>query len=818
MSRRRPRSPRPPDPRRPDPPAAIRTPSAVLDSPEDSSSPARIGERIRRAALGLSAALIVARTYTTSEPDLERGAGGGLVWILALLVVFGLAIASGLLGGRFRFRWSWADLAVVAMSAMVALSSLHSLDRRPALNLAWEWAAMAGVYLLLRNLPRTRDESSAIAGALVASAFALSVYGIYQGAVELPEIRREYERNPVQFLQKHPEIGVAPGTPEQFRFEQRLLGSNEITSTFALANSLAGFLVGPFLIAIGAWLANLFDREPGRSRGPTLLMAAPVLLVLLLAMMLTKSRSSWVGMTVGIGILAWEARRRASRRLRIAAGAGGFAIVMAIVAVGWATGRLDREVLTQSTLSMRYRWEYWQATWSVITGGASNAWRAVQTSVFWSGVGPGNFRSAYLRYKLPWSSEEVLDPHNMVLEVWATAGVGAMVSLVLALGLGLRGTLGKAGESVDRPEPESESESDADDAPPIRARWLVVSAWAGGILVVFLGMMNLFVEAQFPRWLILGWSWLLGAWLIGPLWRRRPPTSTAIGAGVAAVAVNLLAAGGIGVPNVAIGLWAMLAIGLNLRDDRPCGRLHEWESRLSPFVLATAWAALAGVFLGAVVPFWKAEALCDAAETALNRQPPHFEAAEAHYQAAIKTDHYDARPWVGYAEEEYLAWRWRGARTADGRWRKVIDLLARATRAPRNPMNWGLHVRRAERIRAILHQIANDLKPVDDLTLRSELVRDYRTASLYYPSNARLHARLAEASTEISMGNDAINEAREALRLDDLNPHPDKKLTSEERDRLEAIVAGGKSIRPSTEAAPGRKPPGPPVRTSGKAP
>ncbi len=817
MSRRRPRSPRPPAPRSPEPAAGARNLSAVLEAPEDGPSPARIGERVRRVALGLSAALIVARTYTTSEPDLERGAGGGLVWILALLVVFGLAIAGGLIGGRFRFRWSWADLAVVAVSAMVALSSLHSLDRRPALNLAWEWVAMAGVYLLLRNLPRTRDESSAIASALVASAFALSVYGIYQGAVELPQIRNEYRQSPVVFLQRHPEIGVAPGTPEQFRFEQRLLESNEITSTFALANSLAGFLVGPFLIAIGAWLANLFDRENSRSRTPVLLMAAPVLLVLLLAIMLTKSRSSWVGMMVGIAILAWEARKRASRRLRIAAGTGGLAIVLAIVAIGWTTGRLDRQVLTQSTLSMRYRWEYWQATWSVITEGVSNPWRAVQTSAFWSGIGPGNFRSSYLRYKLPWSSEEVLDPHNMVLEVWATAGVGALVALVLALGLGLRETLGKAVESADRPETEPETETDADDAPPRRARWLVVSAWTGAILVVFLGMMNLFVEAQFPRWLILGWSWLLGAWLIGPLWRRRPPTSTAIGAGVAAVAVNLLAAGGIGIPNVAIGLWATLAIGLNLRDDRPCGRLHEWETRLSPFILASGWAALAGVFLGAVVPFWKAEALCDAAETALNRQPPHFEAAETHYQAAIKTDHYYARPWIGYAEEEYLAWRWRGNRSADGRWRKVIDLLARATRAPRNPINWSLHVRRAERIRAILHQIANDLKPVDDLKLRSEIVRDYRTASLYYPSNASLHARLAEASTEISMGADAVNEAREALRLDALNPHLDKKLSSEERGRLEAIVAGGKSIRTSIEAAPERKPPVPPGRTSGKA-
>ena len=45
----------------------------------------------------------------------------------------------------------------------------------------------------------------------------------------------------------------------------------------------------------------------------------------------------------------------------------------ALVAAGLATGRLDREVLTQSTMSMRYRWEYWQGAWGVITGGATNS-------------------------------------------------------------------------------------------------------------------------------------------------------------------------------------------------------------------------------------------------------------------------------------------------------------------------------------------------------------------------------------------------------------------------------------------------------------
>ncbi len=50
------------------------------------------------------------------------------------------------------------------------------------------------------------------------------------------------------------------------------------------------------------------------------------------------------------------------------------------------------------------------------------------------GCGPGNFKNAYTAYKLPEASEEVADPHNFVLEIWATAGTLTMLVFVAALG------------------------------------------------------------------------------------------------------------------------------------------------------------------------------------------------------------------------------------------------------------------------------------------------------------------------------------------------------------------------------------------------
>ena len=161
-----------------------------------------------------------------------------------------------------------------------------------------------------------------------------------------------------------------PADPQHIRvFADRLLGSNEVFSTFGLANSLAGFLVGPLVLAVAMMIRNLADDKAPGSRWGAIGLAAAPLLCLLTCLILTKSRSAWIGLLVGVAVLAWQERRKVPARLLLGAGLAGLVLVVALVAVGLATGRLDREVLTQSPLSMRYRWEYWQGAWGVITEG-----------------------------------------------------------------------------------------------------------------------------------------------------------------------------------------------------------------------------------------------------------------------------------------------------------------------------------------------------------------------------------------------------------------------------------------------------------------
>ena len=99
-----------------------------------------------------------------------------------------------------------------------------------------------------------------------------------------------------------------------------------------------------------------------------------------------------------------------------------------------------------------------------------------------------------------------------------------------------------------------------------------------------------------------------------------------------------------------------------------------------------------------------------------------------------------------------------------------------------------MHSERARVIHQILGLIGSKLEPLEAIRLRGEMVKSTRTATRLNPTSAELHARLAHASAEISMYQDAVDEATEALRLDRLTPHRDKKLPAAVRERLEALI------------------------------
>ena len=333
---------------------------------------------------------------------------------------------------------------------LVAVSASHALDRRPAINLAWEWVALGLIYLLLRNLPRTRDESSALAGIMVATAFAVSVYGLYQLTVELPLIRAEYLRNP------GPMLATAGYRPWR-------------TRRGAVQEPPGGFDRGLFDVWPGQFAGGFYRRsararsggcvpEPGAARRVGIAVGAHwswrprSFWCSLVCLILTKSRSAWLGLLVAMIVLALACAGRCRRAALAAAGVAG---------AGGSGGPGRRRAQGPPARSRGFDAVDDVAPLSLGVlarcvgrdlGRGDERDASPEVAVFLVGRRAGQFWGPYLKYKLPQSSEEILDPHNLFLEVWATAGVWALLALAAALAWGLWNMLAAARSTGAEPD------------------------------------------------------------------------------------------------------------------------------------------------------------------------------------------------------------------------------------------------------------------------------------------------------------------------------------------------------------------------------
>jgi O-antigen ligase len=761
-------------------PPPHRRPSTAEDEPlagglfgADEPVAVRWGERLRRLALGLTVALVCARWYWPGEASAE---GDGLVWTLAVLLTASLGLAASWAAGGLTGRWSWADAAVLALASLTGLASREAPDRRDAVNVAWQMGGVAVAYLLLRALPRGRSEIQAIAGALLATAVALSVYGFFQVVVEDPELAAMYQRDPERTMRL---AGVGDDPISRQLFHQRIAESKEPRSTFALTNSLAGVLVGPAVLGLGVLLeaavAGRARRRRGWDWGPVVAASVP-LVVVVACLLLTKSRSAAAGFVVGLGILALRLLPRVRLRTLALSLAGVAALVAVLFYAGLKTRQLDREVWLEAPKSLQTRLEYWQASWALLNA---------SPRVFWTGIGPGSFGTPYLRHKLATSSEEIADPHNMVLETWSNAGLPAVVLLLGAIGLGLWSALAPSRTDDGPDEPP---------APGIdRGLWL----WGAGSLVAVwgVGSLNPLTDDSLARWLVLLVGWGVGAILIALLWSTTRVPAAAAGAGAAAVAVNLLAAGGISMAPVSLGLWGLLAIGQDLRDDRPCGRIRQIHDRLAPFVLAFLMVAMLGTFLGAIVPFWQSESAREAAEAMPLRAEADVAAARSLLVEAARLDPLNVRPWTSLAGLEYRAWAGDLETTPPrNAWEKIHTALDRALAPPRNPLSLRVVRQRLEMTRRLLAD-----PKVTDAALRDEmkadLARSSAVATRLYPTSAILRARHAEAAAGVGQFATALAEADAALQLSDRTPHLDTKLPPDVLETLRAARPGWEAGR-----------------------
>ena len=716
-------------------------------------------------------ALLVARPLFPSESAATHGDGLSTVMLWIALGVFWLLAAIGRPnnnsplplgeGQGVRVRTGWIDAAVVLLMVCYAAATLWAVGHgspRPAINVFWEWIGMGLCFLLARQLIDTRREARAVAAVMIALAVALAGYGLYQRAYELPNTRALYQADPDRAM-REAGLWFPPDSPQRKLFEDRL-ANPEPFATFALTNSLAGFLA-PWLVVL-AGIACCDVRNRKRLLGVMILLV-PVAVCLFL----THSRGGCLAAVLGLA-LVWPIARGKMSRFGWKAPLAVVVVAVALAVTAAAIGKLDYETAQKS---LGYRLQYWRSSLDMIDDHP------------WLGCGPGNFQDAYTRYKLPEASEEVADPHNFLLEIWTTAGTPAAMAFLAVLGCFAWTTFrDERQEPNNSPEPRTpnpEPRTPNPDAWP----FVLAGGAVGFLLSLPLGLLSAappettvislgrFVNINVATVFLLGLP-LAGAavaLLLGWIREGRLPQLLPALA-VAVLLLNLLTAGGIGMPGVAGSLWLLMAIGLVGQKPRLLRTVWAWAALGGAIALAVACYATAySPVLG-----------CQAELRIAERKPSLFSSFE-HLERAAEADPWAAEPWRRLAAGKMVIWPQMRDANAYRRFEQAVANLTRL--APNSAQSWSTIGDWYSQAASITNRSGNRIAG----NAVSKAVEAYRRTVELYPNSAMNRAKLAEAYRTAGDREAYRREAETALRLDKATPHADKKLPAALRNRLKSI-------------------------------
>lgn len=551
------------------PPAESRTPNELRPRVSLISTAGSLN-----AAAGLLAAgLVYAGYWPADSVSLQSGAARYLIGLLISAATLAIIASPRILrparpGEASIAAWrrldaaGVAELAVWAVAIWMGLSLGANADQanlRIGINEGWWWVAAAATVSATRRCGHPIAAAATWLRMLGGVGVGVAVFGWHQLLIDFPAIRAEYRRDPEAVL-RAAGFDADPGSAQRILFENRLNDGGP-TGTFALANSMAALLLGVVVVMLGLLIHDW--RRCGRLRRGLLI----VMLVIVAGMLLAARSRSAVASLMLVALL-WLSqqlltrrggragselrdRRSTARRALILIGACGGVLL----AGGWFVARLaDRsEWISQAPASLAFRLRYWAAS------------RQMLGDHPWFGVGPGQFKARYESYRAAESVEQIADPHNWFWQVVTTGGVpaaGLLVGMGIATAWWCLSSRATAAWSGDGESP--------DPAVTPRAVYLggaaaVGSVWVLGGLIGYLPTVDAGLIGT-----ILGTGYIWAASVppgLGDSPAAPPPRSPAAlrataGWAALAIAIDLLFAGGLTVPGVALPLWVLIGLSI----------------------------------------------------------------------------------------------------------------------------------------------------------------------------------------------------------------------------------------------------------------
>lgn len=702
--------------------------------------------------------------------------------------------------------WLLVSGQVIATLVMIFITDGQ---KRAALNMMWEWVSLGLCFSLVRRLITTPHLRMLLLQGLLTTIVLLAIYGIWQHHWMYDELSKEYLQirqqldvsdspvNRSELQNKLISMGVPSnalsGSARQ-QFEDRLLNSTEPLGMFALANTFAGLLAVGFLIAFSQSIQILFYKSPHTlskwDRFKSWIMLLPTVIIGY-CLVLTKSRTAWIGVLGGLvcfGLLKLLQNQQGTNEqspLRtkqvIKWGIIGGTILVGLFLLATFSGGFDRAVLTEAPKSLQYRFEYWTATWDVI-----------KESPLW-GTGPGNFREHYLRFKLPGSSEEIADPHNLFLDVWANGGIIALAGLLTVLILACYRWIIKPSGLLNETEINAASVNHENPY----AQIALIAGFTLSFPLLWVFQLFLLSVDESILW-IFCFSWLALYYLLEMGWhafdnsdQTLPPSSSmplALASAFFALSIHLLGAGGIAMPAITQTWLLLLAIAVPVASQHiDSGSSSTKESasnqpkniHLSTIVLTVSVLLMIFFVMSSFAPTIQRKILVLKGKRALLRNP-YVQSAKQYFRKASQADSFSPAPWQSLAE---LQWnQWAQQQQNRDEFNKGVELKKEAIRrTPLNPLNY-FELGQKYFQQYLISKIPEDL----DFSIQY-----LSQAVAGYPNNARYRAVLAEVLYNAGQILESQTEAQKAIELDDANrraQHVDKYLTDDQLVLMNKII------------------------------
>ncbi|MDR1960078.1 MAG: O-antigen ligase family protein [Planctomycetaceae bacterium] len=645
------------------------------------------------------------------------------------------------------FRWKWFDTAAVLFFLCFFLSFgvntlFHQGSFRQSLTMLTQWGGFLGMYFAFRTFLCSDKRIFGMILVLTGLVLGETAVSAYQYFYEFPKNQAEYFADSEPVLQSN---GIT--TPQDRKlFEDRLKGMEPI-GTYSLTNSLAGVLV-PWGIVIFGLLLTSFR---GNVRRTPFLLLGMSLLPILGCLFLTRSRSGWIAMLSGVMlVLVFPFLRQKLSLQKILI---SLPVVLILLIFGLAAAVSKGGLVTGAVKSFGYRLQYWESTLSMIA-----------ERPFW-GCGAGNYQQIYTRYKLPEASETIADPHNFLMEIASNTGLPALLLFLILL---VNVFSAKTRRKEDSGLPQ-ETRTFSDDVP----------YFAGGLFGLFAAFMeslSCYAEILPPHFLIGTVGFLMGTGICLPFFRVSNVTLTSgvLKIALAALLINLLAAGGISYPHVSLTLWFLLAVTLN-HSMSPEKVTSEHQKRLLR-TMAVFFGLLS--FLAYNVsykPNSEAQRLYrDFQFTAASRP---INTNISRLEEIVRIDPWLTQAWLDLCGYYLVERQYRQDKAV---WTPKIELAVQKT-VDTSPCSAA--------IRGSLGDIflENYLQTGQKETLH-EAVKHYQAVTQLYPNGSFGHAKLAQASLLSGDDSSAQAAAKRAAELDDITPHSDRKLPAELRGTVEKLL------------------------------